>query len=435
MKSEYANRRTRLMQQMGENSLAIIPAAPTVIRNRDAEYPYRQDSDFYYLSGFNEPEALMVLVPGREQGQYLLFCRSRDKTKEQWEGKRAGQKGARHQYDADDSFPIDDWEDILPGLLENKQRVYFTWGLNAELDQRVMDCLNELRGKIRAGVHIPQELVSLERLIHEMRLFKSVAELDIMQQAADISAAAHRHVMQVCRPGQWEYQLAAEFQYQCALKGARYQAYTPIVGGGRNACILHYIDHHDLLQAGDLVLIDAGCEYQGYASDITRTFPVNGRFSDAQRALYELVLEAQLAALEEVKPGKHWNEPHLAAVKVLTQGLVKLGILKGKLNQLIKEEAYKPYYMHRTGHWLGMDVHDVGEYKQAGEWRVLQPGMVLTVEPGLYITRDRALDKVWWNIGIRIEDDVVVTETGHHVLTAAAPKAVAEIEALMRSAH
>ena len=432
MMQEFAKRRAQLMQLIGQDGIAIIPGAPTAPRNRDVYYPYRQDSDFYYLSGFAEPDAVIVLVPGREQSEYLLFCRERDRVKEQWEGRRAGQKGARQQYGADDSFPIDDLDEILPGLLENKQRVFYTLGLNIEFDHRVIDCLNELRSKIRAGIHVPQELVSLEHRIHEMRLFKSEAEIAIMQQAADISAAAHRHLMQTCQPGMMEYQLEAEFQHQCALQGARHQAYSPIVGGGRHACILHYTENSAPLRDGDLVLIDAGCEFQSYASDITRTFPVNGRFSEAQRAVYEVVLEAQLAAIDQVKPGNHWNDPHLAAVKVLTQGLVKLGILQGKVAKLIKDEAYRPFFMHRTGHWLGMDVHDVGEFKTAGEWRELKPGMVLTVEPGLYIPRSRDVDKRWWHIGIRIEDDVLVTTDGHRILSAAAPKTVADIEALMQ---
>jgi len=429
---EFQRRRKHLMEMMGEKSVAILPAAPVRMRNRDVEYDYRQDSDFYYLSGFPEPESLLVLVPGRAHGEYILFCRENDKEMETWNGPRAGQEGAVQDYGADDSFPIDDVDDILPGLLEDKERVFYTMGAHPDFDQRLIGWVNRLRKQARAGIHTPGEFVSLDHLLHEMRLYKSSAELKAMRRAAEISCQAHRRAMQVCRPGMKEYQVEAELEYIFHREGALGPAYASIVGGGANACILHYVENRATLKNGDLLLIDAGAEYDYYAADISRTFPVNGRFSRAQRSLYELVLEAQQAAIEQVRPGNHWNDPHKAAVQVLTEGLVALGLLQGSVAKLIESEAYREFYMHRTGHWLGMDVHDVGDYKVDDEWRLLEPGMTLTVEPGLYVAgNNHRIDKKWWNIGIRIEDDVLVTRDGHEVLTEDAPKQVADIEALM----
>jgi Xaa-Pro aminopeptidase len=429
---EFARRRKRLMQMMGRESIAILPAAPLKHRNRDAEYPYRPDSDFYYLTGFAEPEAVAVLVPGRAHGEYVLFNRERDPQAEVWTGARAGQEGACRDFGADDSFPITDIDDILPGLLEDKARVYYAMGCDLDFDRRLMDWVNRVRSKARTGVHAPAEFVALDHLLHDMRLYKSRAELKAMREAARISVAAHRRAMSACRPGLMEYQLEAELQYAFMLGGGRFPAYTPIVAGGGNGCVLHYTANEHELADGDLVLIDAGAEYELYAADITRTFPVNGRFSREQRAVYEVVLEAQRAAIVEVRPGNHWNEPHEAAVRALTAGMLRLGILKGTVDELVAAEGYRRFYMHRTGHWLGMDVHDVGDYKLGGEWRVLEPGMVLTVEPGLYLPAgSKGLAKKWWGIGIRIEDDVLVTKTGCEVLTAGAPKEAAEIEALM----
>jgi Xaa-Pro aminopeptidase len=430
--TEFKRRRRQLMQMMGPGSVAILPAAPEVVRNRDVHYPYRPDSDFYYLTGFSEPEAIAVLIPGRRQAEYVLFCRERDEKRERWDGPRAGQEKAVQEFGADDSFPIADCEEILPGLLEECTRVFYAMGSNPDLDKRLADWVNQIRGKARTGVHGPVEFIALDHYLHEMRLYKSAAEVQRMRQAAKITSAAHVRLMQTCRPGMHEYELEAEFIHECATRGARFQAYPSIVGGGGNACVLHYVDNRDELKDGDLVLVDAGCEYGYYASDITRTFPVNGRFNPAQRAIYELVLAAQEAAIAKVKPGNHWNDPHDAAVRVITKGLIDLGLLKGTLTHLIKEQAYAKFYMHRTGHWLGMDVHDVGDYKVDGAWRELEPGMTLTVEPGIYIPAGmRAVPKKFWNIGIRIEDDVLVTADGHEVLTRDAPKAVAEIEALM----
>ena len=430
--TEFKRRRRQLMQMMGPGSVAILPAAPEVVRNRDVHYPYRPDSDFYYLTGFSEPEAIAVLIPGRRQAEYVLFCRERDEKRERWDGPRAGQEKAVQEFGADDSFPIADCEEILPGLLEECTRVFYAMGSNPDLDKRLADWVNQIRGKARTGVHGPVEFIALDHYLHEMRLYKSAAEVQRMRQAAKITSAAHVRLMQTCRPGMHEYELEAEFIHECATRGARFQAYPSIVGGGGNACVLHYVDNRDELKDGDLVLVDAGCEYGYYASDITRTFPVNGRFNPAQRAIYELVLAAQEAAIAKVKPGNHWNDPHDAAVRVITKGLIDLGLLKGTPTHVIKEQAYAKFYMHRTGHWLGMDVHDVGDYKVDGAWRELEPGMTLTVEPGIYIPAGmRGVPKKFWNIGIRIEDDVLVTADGHEVLTRDAPKAVAEIEALM----
>ena len=429
--TEFARRRKQLMRMMGHGSIAILPTALEKIRNRDAEYPFRPDSDFYYLTGFPEPEAVLVLVPGRKHGETILFVRDRDPARETWTGRRAGPEGACADYGADDSFPIGDIDDILPGLLEGRERVYHTMGVHPEFDAHVIGWVNRIREGGRSGQRTPGEFVSLEHLLHDMRLYKSAAEIKTMKQAAKVAAAGHRRAMQLCKPGLWEYQIEAEFSHEFRRNGCHH-AYNPIVGGGANGCILHYNENNMQLNDGDLLLIDAGAEYDCYASDITRTFPVNGRFNKAQRALYDLVLAAQAAAIKKIKPGNHWNEPHDAAVKVLTAGLVKLGILKGGVAKLIKDAAYKRFYMHRTGHWLGMDVHDVGDYKVGEEWRTLEPGMVMTVEPGLYIPAgSKGVARKWWNIGIRIEDDVVVTKAGCDVITDGAPKTADEIEALM----
>jgi Xaa-Pro aminopeptidase len=432
---EFARRRRQLMRQMGKGTIAILPAAPVRIRNRDTEYPYRQDSDFYYLTGFPEPEAVAVLVPGREQGEYILFCRERDATREIWDGKRAGAEGAERDYGADAAFPISGIDDILPGLLEQRERVYYTMGAYPELDQHMIGWVQGVRTRGRMGTPTTQELIALEHLLHDMRLYKSRAEQAVMRQSARIAAGAHRRAMRRCRPGLMEYELEAELLHEFRRHGAT-TSYHPIVGGGANACVLHYRDNDARLRDGDLVLIDSGCEHDYYASDITRTFPVNGRFSREQRALYEVVLAAQRAAIDEVRAGRHWNAPHEAAVEQVTRGLVKHGLLEGKVAKLVKDEAYKRFFMHRTGHWLGMDVHDVGDYKVGGEWRVLEPGMVLTVEPGIYVAPGtRGVAKRWWGIGIRIEDDVLVTRADPEVLTQSVPSAPAQIEALMRESR
>ncbi len=432
IKSEFKRRRRELMRMMGPGSIAILPTAPLLIRNRDVHYPYRPDSDFYYLTGFSEPEAVLVLIPGRKQAEYIIFNRERDPKMEQWDGARAGQEGAVELYDADDAFPIGDLDDILPRMMEQCERVFYAMGCNADLDKRLSAWINHIRCESRSGAQGPAEIIALDHYLHEMRLFKSRSELKVMRQAAHISAATHKKVMQACKPGVWEYQLEGVFNAGCTERGARFQAYPSIVGGGANACVLHYIDNRDRLQDGDMLLIDAGCEMEYYASDITRTYPVNGVFTEPQRQLYELVLAGQEAAINKVRPGNHWNDPHNAAVRTITRGLVKLGILKGSVPKLIREEKYKRFFPHRTGHWLGLDVHDVGDYKVDGAWRLLEAGMVLTVEPGLYIPAGtRGVAKKWWDIGIRIEDDVLVTKDGADVLTRGIAKSVDEIEAIM----
>ncbi|HEY4369282.1 MAG TPA: Xaa-Pro aminopeptidase [Steroidobacteraceae bacterium] len=433
-KDEFARRRRQLLKMMGKGSIAILPAVPEKSRNSDVSYHYRPDSDFFYLSGFPEPEAVAVLIPGRVHAEYVLFVRDRDPARETWDGRRAGPEGATRDYGADDAFPIGDIDDILPGLMENCSRVYYTMGLHQEFDQRVIGWVNELKAQSRTGSLPPQEFVALDHFLHDMRLFKSRPELDAMRQSARIAVAAHERAMRFTRPGRMEYEVMAELLHEFGRNRADI-SYHPIVGGGANSCILHYHENSAELNDGELLLIDAGCEYDLYASDITRTFPVGGRFSPEQRAIYEVVLEAQYAAIEKTRPGNHWNEPHDAAVKAITQGLVKLGILKGKVPALIKDGAYRRFFMHRTGHWLGMDVHDVGDYKVAEHWRVLEPGMVLTVEPGIYIPAGtKGVAKRWWNIGVRIEDDVAVTRDGNEVLTGALVKDADAIEKLMHAA-
>jgi Xaa-Pro aminopeptidase len=420
------------MSMMGANSVAILPTSRESVRNRDVHHPYRPDSDFFYLTGFPEPEAVLVLVPGRAHGQYLLFCREKDPAKEMWDGYRAGLEGAVADYGADDAFPITDLDDILPGLLEDKERVFFAMGSDPAFDKQVSDWVSQVRSRARAGVHGPIEFLALDHFLHDMRLYKSRAEVAVMRSAARLSAAAHGRLMRECRPGMAEYQLASLFSHHCQMNGAPQLAYQSIVGGGNNACVLHYVANDQPLRDGDLVLIDAGCEVDCYASDITRTFPVNGRFSEPQRILYELVLEAQLAAIDKARAGNHWDDPHQAAVRVMTKGLLKLGLLRGTLAKALKNTSYTRFYMHRTGHWLGMDVHDVGDYKIDGHWRELEPGMVLTIEPGLYIPHGaKGVAKKWQGIGIRIEDDVLVTRDAPDVLSRDAPKTVDEIEAVM----
>jgi Xaa-Pro aminopeptidase len=429
--TEHRSRRRRLMDAMGPGAIAVIPSARVQPRNRDVNFPFRQDSDFQYLTGFPEPDSVAVLVPDRDSGEFILFCRPRDPLMETWNGRRAGQDGAREQFGADQAHSVADIDEVLPGLLENRDRVYYAVGCNRDFDARMMDWLEQVRGRARAGVTAPREFVSVDHLLHEMRLIKSAAELEIMRRAGRIAAEAHRRAMQTTRPGMFEYQVESEILHVFGRHGCG-TAYPSIVGGGANGCILHYTENESELRDGDLLLIDAGAELDCYASDITRTFPVNGRFSGEQKALYEVVLAAQQACIGEVRPGNGWNASHDTSVRMLTQGLVDLGLLDGDVDALIEDDKYKAFYMHRAGHWLGMDVHDVGEYKVEGDWRPLAPGMVLTVEPGLYIAEGAdGVDPRWWNIGVRIEDDVVVTEDGHEVITADVPKTIAEIEGLM----
>ncbi|MEQ5836071.1 Xaa-Pro aminopeptidase [Marinobacter mangrovi] len=430
---EFAARRKALSELMAPDSIAIVPAAPERVRNRDVLHPYRQDSDFYYLTGFEEPDAVLALIPGREHGEAVLFCKERNPEKELWDGFLMGPEGAIEKLGFDDAFPIADIDDILPGMIEGRSRVYYPLGKDKAFDNQVMDWVKTIRSKVRTGAHPPGEFVALEHSLHDLRLYKSAAEIKVMAKAGKISAEAHCNAMKRARQGGHEYNLEAELLHTFMSHGARSTAYPSIVGSGANGCILHYIENRAPLKDGDLVLIDAGCELDNYASDITRTFPVSGRFTDPQRAVYEIVLAAQDAAIEAVKPGNHWNHPHEAALNVLTQGLIDLGILKNMtLEEALEQEAFRPFFMHRTGHWLGLDVHDVGDYRVGGAWRVLEPGMVLTVEPGLYIAPDNMdVDEQWRGIGIRIEDDVVVTKEGCRVLSEGAPKTIADIEALM----
>lgn len=429
---EMKQRRKELMAQMEPNSIALLPAAPMRIRNNDAEYAYRQNSDFYYLTGHVEEDAVLALIPGRKQGEAILFCQEKNKEKELWTGVLLGPEAACEQLLMDDAYPVSDIDDILPGLIEGSDRVYYALGKDDQFDSRVMEWVKVIRSKSKLGAHPPGEFLVLDHLLHELRLIKSKEEIALMEKAASISAEGHRRAMAYCRPGVREYELEAELHYAFTRGGSRAPAYTSIVAAGDNACILHYNTNTAEIRDGDLVLIDAGSEYEHYASDITRTFPANGKFSTEQKALYEIVLKAQAAAIAAVQPGNAWDEPHNASVRVITQGLVKLGLLEGRLSQLIKGEAYKEFYMHRVGHWIGIDVHDVGDYKIDDKWRLLEPGMVMTIEPGIYVAPDnKRVAKKWRGIGIRIEDDVLVTKTGHRVLTLGIPKTIEEIESFM----
>lgn len=433
-RAEFARRRRELMNLMGNNSIAILPSSSEIVRSRDTNFSFRQDSDFHYLTGFPEPDAVLVLLPGREHGEYVIFCREKDPVMETWHGRRLGQIGAKKYFGCNDAFPIDDIDDILPGLMEGRERIYYEFGNHADFDNQIMGWINTLRAQVKKGAHPPGELIDLSHLLHDMRLIKSPAEVKVMQKAAEISANAHIAAMQVCEPGMSELRIESELKYQFANQGARYEAYPSIVASGENACILHYVENNCAMKDGDLLLIDAGAELHGYAADISRTFPVNGKFSEEQLQAYQWVLKANQAAIKAAKPGNPWSAPHDKAVSILTEGLVAMGILEGEVETLVEEEAYKPYYMHKTGHWLGLDVHDVGDYLQDKEPRVLTQGMVLTVEPGLYFApKSKGLDKKWWGIGIRIEDDVVITAKGNRILTKKVPKDPAEIEALMAS--
>ncbi len=435
MNNEYEKRRARLLRQMGANSMAILPTAAEKIRNRDVHYPFRPDSDFYYMTGFSEPDAVMVLLREKSKSRFILFCRQRDRLREIWDGHRFGPEGAIEEFGADEAYEIDQLHEKIGEWMSSVDQIYYTLGQNLEFDQVLTQRAELLRNQSRSGVNEPSQFISLSQVIHQLRLVKSASEIKLMQTAASISAEAHIQAMQGCQPDMNEYEIDAELIHCFMKHGSRSAAYPSIVAGGKNACILHYIENNQPLNNGDLLLIDAGAEYENYASDITRTFPVNGKFSKEQRALYDVVLEAQLAAIKKVKPGASYNAHHDAAVRVLTKGLIKLGLLKGDYKQLIKDGAYKEFYMHRTGHWLGMDVHDVGAYKQGAQWIKLRPGMVLTVEPGLYVSPDcRKVAKRWRGIGIRIEDDVVVTRNGNKILSAAAPKHADNIEAIMQAA-
>jgi Xaa-Pro aminopeptidase len=430
---EYAKRRFQLMELAGDESVVIVRSAAQKIRNNDVHYPYRQDSDFLYLSGFSEPGAMMVLLPGEKAGHSILFCRERDPDREMWDGLMVGTEGAIEQFGFDEAFPMTEMGQRLPRLLRDRERVYYDLGKDPEFDQLLIGWLNDFRAKTRKKFQAPDEIIALDHALHEMRLFKSRTEITAMRKAARVAALAHQRAMQVCKPGMNEADIHAELlhtftSHQCEI------SYIPIVGGGANACVLHYISNRDPLNDGDLLLIDAGAEYDGYASDITRTFPINGKFSGPQKDLYEVVLAAQIKAIDAVREGNPWEYVHETAVQVATEGMIDLGILKGSLEEALEEEYFKDFYVHNTGHWLGLDVHDVGEYEIDGHSRVLEPGMVFTVEPGIYIPANTAtVDECWRGMGIRIEDDVVVTRAEADILTSDICKTITEIEELMAS--
>lgn len=426
----YVARRKRLLQAM-QRGIAVIPTAPEVVRNGDVHYDYRHDSHFYYLTGFAEPEAVLVLLAG-DRMQSILFCRERDAEREIWEGFRYGPEAAAEQFAFDAAYPIAKLDEKLIELMGNQPVLFYPLGKFPAWDTRLLKMREAVKAKTRSGIQAPAELRDVRALIDEMRLIKDAHEIDRMRRAAQISAAAHRRAMRNVRPGQFEYEVEAELLHEFCRHGARHPAYTSIVASGANACTLHYTGNRARLNDGDLLLIDAGCEYDSYAADITRTFPVNGKFSPAQRDVYELVLAAQQAAIAAAIPNNPWNAPHEAALRVLAQGFIDLKLCQGSVESVLASEGYKPFYMHRTGHWLGMDVHDVGEYKVQGEWRPLQPGMTLTIEPGCYIRPADCVPRELWNIGIRIEDDILITATGNEVLTQDAPKTVLEIEEVMR---
>jgi len=424
---EYTARRRELMSTMQGNSIAIVAAAAEKIRSRDTHYPYKQATNLSYLCGFSEPESVLVLIPGRDQGESILFCREKDRLRETWDGYRVGPEGAVADFAMDDAFPIGDLDDILPGLLEGRERVYYAIGKDADFDRHLMGWVSEI-----SGSEAPGEFVDLDHIVNEMRLIKTAAELKLMRGAGEISARAHCRAMRAAKPGIYEYQLQAEIEHEFMASGATAPAYTSIVGGGKNGCILHYIENREKINNGDMVLIDAGCEFENYAADITRTFPVNGKYSREQAAIYDIVLEAQVQAMASIAPGAAYNIANQTTIAVITQGLVDLGILNGDVSELIEQHACKDFYKHSSGHWLGMDVHDVGDYKIDGQWREFEPGMVLTVEPGIYISPDNtSVAEQWRGLAVRIEDDVAVTKTGCEDLTAGVPKKRSDIELLM----
>lgn len=426
----YAKRRATLINKM-QHGIAIIPTALEILRNGDAHYAYRHDSYFYYLTGFTEPESVLVLVAD-DKPQSILFCREKNLEREIWDGHRCGPDAACKQFGVDAAYPIAQLDEKLIELMSNQPALFYPFGADASWDMRIVKLRAAVKEKSRSGIRAPDEIHDVRKLLNEMRLFKDGHELSLMRKAASISTAAHRRAMQFTHAGQYEYQVEAELLHEFCRHGARFPAYTSIVASGENACTLHYIDNNAVLRDGNLLLIDAGCEFDGYASDITRTFPVNGKFSAAQKDVYELVLAAQAAAIACATTGYHWYAPHEAALQVLAQGFIDLKLCSGTIDEVIESGSYKQFFMHRTGHWLGMDVHDVGDYKIGDNWRALQTGMVLTVEPGCYIRPADNVPPALWYIGIRIEDDVLITARGNEVLTDAAPKAVNAIEELMR---
>ena len=426
----YRQRRTRLLEQM-QRGIAVLPTAPEALRNGDAHYPYRFDSNFHYLTGFDEPEAVLVMLAG-DKPQSILFCREKDKEREIWDGFRYGPEAACTLFGLDAAFPIAQLDDKLVELMGNQPALFHPLGAHAVWDDRILALRSRVQAQARSGITAPNEIHDVRMLLSEMRLLKDTTELATMRQAATISAAAQVRAMRATRPGKMEYEIEAELLHEFRRSGAQGPAYTSIVAGGANACVLHYISNNAVLKEGDLLLIDAACELDGYAADITRTFPVNGKFSAAQKDVYEIVLAAQSAAIAAARPGVHWTQPHDDALRVLVEGMLDLKLCTGTVDGVLESGDYKRFYMHRTGHWLGMDVHDVGSYKIDGDWRDLLPGMALTVEPGIYIRPADKVPEALWNIGIRIEDDIVITPDGCEVLTHAVPKTIAEIEELMQ---
>ena len=430
MKTQFVRRRHELASAI-KFGIAVIPTAAERIRNKDAHFPYRFDSYFHYLTGFNEPESVVVVIGGKPS-RSILFCRAKHEEREIWDGFRYGPEEAKTQFNFDDTFAIDEIDKILPQLIENRDAIFTPIGIKSNWDNKMMGWLNKTRSRAREGIAAPASLIDVREILDEMRLIKDPDELNIMRRAAKISAEAHVNAMLATRPEKYEYEIEAELLYHFKKNGSQFPAYTSIVAGGKNACVLHYIDNNAVLNDGDLLLIDAGCELDGYASDITRTFPVSGKFSGPQRIIYELVLDAQRAAMEATSRGNSWQMPHDAATKVLAQGFIDLKLCHGSLDKVLENREYSRYYMHRTGHWLGRDVHDVGNYKDDGQWRSLEPGMVLTIEPGCYIRSAPDIPEQFWNIGIRIEDDAIVNQdSGCEIITSGVPKTINDIESLM----
>ena len=430
MKTQFVRRRHELASAI-KFGIAVIPTAAERIRNKDAHFPYRFDSYFHYLTGFNEPESVVVVIGGKPS-RSILFCRAKHEEREIWDGFRYGPEEAKTQFNFDDTFAIDEIDKILPQLIENKDAIFTPIGIESNWDNKMMGWLNKTRSRAREGITAPASLIDVREILDEMRLIKDPDELDVMRRAAKISAEAHVNAMLATKPEKYEYEIEAELLYHFKKKGSQFPAYTSIVAGGKNACVLHYIENNAVLNDGDLLLIDAGCELDGYASDITRTFPVSGKFSGPQRMIYELVLDAQQAAMEATSRGNSWQAPHDAATKVLAQGFIDFKLCHGSLDKVLENREYSRYYMHRTGHWLGRDVHDVGNYKDDGQWRSLEPGMVLTIEPGCYIRSAPDIPEQFWNIGIRIEDDAIVNQdSGCEIITSGVPKTINDIESLM----
>ncbi len=433
-KFNFSERRSELSKKVLDNSAIIVASSPVKSRISDTDYLYRQDSNFYYLSGYEEPESILLIRPYVQKDNFIIFCRDRDPLKEQWDGFRSGQKGAVEDFDADKSLSISSVDEIMPELLEGAKNIYYSMSSPCGLDQRINVWVDQIRLNTRAGAEPPQNLLSLDSIIHEMRLLKSEQEIEVMKRAAEITTEAHIRAMKAVKPGMYEYQLEAEYLYAFNKNGARAPAYNSIVGGGNNACILHYVDNNCELKDGDVVLVDAGCEYKYYASDVTRTFPVNGTFTEEQKLIYSIVLEAHKQSIDQLQPGNKWNLAHEKSVEVIVEGLIDLGLIKSSKQEAIDNGEYAKFYMHRIGHWLGMDVHDVGAYKQDGDWRDLEPGMVMTIEPGIYILDSLdGVDDKWKGIGVRIEDDVLVTKKGFEVLTPNIPRSIEEVENTVQS--